>query len=157
VRVRQQNSETLERPHTSCARVLAMRRVVAGVATGVIASLGGCIGDISFPEACSADVSVELGPVPTFTWTPGCAVEVLRVDRAGDGATVWRVVNVNEGGVGHDITPPVQYGVTPPGTIINVSAEALVPGQEYLVWIGSGGSQFASGTSAGSTTFAHSP
>jgi len=132
-------------------------RAIAGAAAGVLVSLVGCIGDISFPEDCSANISVELAAVPTFGWTPACAVQVLRVDRTRDGVTVWRVVNVNEGGVGRDITPPVRYGVTPSGTIVNIPVEPLVSGEEYLVWIGSGGSQFASGTAAGSTTFTHSP
>jgi len=117
----------------------------------LLAVVNGCSLDVALPKACAADVTVSIGPVPSFSWTPACEVQELEVRRVTDDTLVWRVFNPSPGGTGQNISPPVQYGVTPPGTAVNTPPEALASGQDYSVWVGS------LNVSVGSATFTHTP
>jgi len=130
--------------HTTQGRY---RGALSATLIPLMLAISACSVDISLPQACTAEVTVSAGTVPTFSWTPACKVDELEVRRLSDQALVWRVFNPNPGSSGQDIAPPVQYGVTPPGAFVNTPPESLVAGQDYSVFIGS------LNVSTGSATF----
>ncbi len=90
--------------------------------------------DSTTPEGlpeCTGQVTVTVssGTVPTFSWTPACRLGFVIVE--GDGGDMWLV----ESPESNEISPPVTYGVVPPGTTEIHAAEPLVAGTTYQVYV----------------------
>lgn len=92
------------------------------------------------PEDCTGpvQVSVSSGATPTFAWTPLCSLFFVLVEPESSGADQWGVISDST----NAISPPVVYGVVPPGARELTPPEALVSGITYEVlvfrWTGPG-------------------
>ncbi|MFN8571302.1 MAG: hypothetical protein U0132_04540 [Gemmatimonadaceae bacterium] len=82
---------------------------------------------------CSSQVQLTVGKrlPPTFAWTPACGATYLEVTSPDRGTVYW-IVKADTG----RFPPPVRYGVTPPGMVLDFGPMPLTNGQMYLVRLG---------------------
>ena len=89
--------------------------------------------------ACSGPVTVAvgLGRTITFSWSPACSLFLLLVEN-NSGGDQWSIITDST----NAITPPVTYGVVPPGATADFPPATLVSGTSYVVivfrWTGPG-------------------
>jgi hypothetical protein len=107
----------------------------------------------SAPVPCHGDlvVSVIRGPVPRFTWLPGCSATSLSVAEAvntpgGQPKLMWAFTDP------YGFVPAIQYSAAPPHADVWVAPAALTSGTTYRVTV-----EYVLGgdvlTSSGETTF----
>lgn len=77
------------------------------------------------------EVTVGLGLSPVISWSPACAASVLTVREDGI-LTHWSIGVADGRGA---LTPPVTYGLVPPGAHENTPVTPLVMGRQYEVKI----------------------
>jgi hypothetical protein len=86
----------------------------------------------------TVDISVSTGTTPTFNWSPSVSLFLLLVELDSSGADQWSVISDST----NAISPPVTYGVVPPGARQPHSPNALTLGVAYKVilfqWTGPG-------------------
>ena len=84
-------------------------------------------------ETCTGpvQVSVASGTMPAFTWTPACSLFLVLVEPDSSGADQWSVISDST----NAISPPVTYGVIPPGARELDPPTPLVSGVTYEVFV----------------------
>ena len=130
-----------------------MRFRITGILAVLFASIG-CSGE-SPTSLCTGalEVSVGNGVHPSLSWAPACAartLSVVPVESSGTPLPTWSVSS-SEG-----ISPPVQIGSSPSGTLVHGAGATLTVGQVYRAFVSSGG-RFAESTGEGSLTFTAQP
>ncbi len=124
-----------------------MRRTLLG-ALALFLVTTSCGDDLgSGVVGCSGEVSltVPLGVVPTFTWSPECAIFALTVTPVIGQQELWTIISSNNS---NSIDPPVTYGVEPDGAVETGPAALLEEEVEYRVTliVLSGGFEEVAGT-----------
>src|SRR5262245_1849073 len=79
------------------------------------------------PEVTSISVTVSAGLTPRIDWSPRCRVALLLIEEGAH--DVWSLRGDEDQ---NDVSPPVRYGVTPPGLIGGI-LEPLLAGHTYEV------------------------
>jgi hypothetical protein len=124
-----------------------MRRTLLG-ALALFLVTTSCGDDLGSGVAgCSdqVELSVGLGVVPTFTWSPECAIFALTVTPEMGQQNLWTIFSSNNS---NSIDAPITYGVVPDGAVENGPATLLEAGVIHRVTVSalSGGVQEVAGT-----------
>lgn len=111
--------------------VSGMQRALFGLGTSVLLC-SACADQATSVSTCSTvSISVTSGTNPTFNWSADCQIEELLVYLPGPGAVVWATFSSN---LTNSISPPVTYGVFPPGAALTANLQQpLVAGTRYQV------------------------
>jgi hypothetical protein len=120
----------------------------------LLVAVGGCGGGTEpalVPCSGNLAIVVSTGTTPSFTWTPQCGANRLRVDVVdpvvGASGTEWEISSVSG-----QFGPPVRYGTTPDGADVGVAPAPLRTGTAYRVTVLRAGGEAIS-LGAGSTVF----
>lgn len=118
-----------------------MRRTSTLALPVLALTVAACSDDVTGPgtqcadDAGSVTVTVSDASSPVLSWDPACGVAMLLVEE--DASDRWAISTDEE--VWGDpeqanlITPPVTYGVVPPGTVQSEPAAPLTEGVVYEV------------------------